>query len=66
MNPNLFDTIYNILEFLFQVEIHIARLSNNSHKLISQRQQGGVLSAGRSDLCALTRALEGDSSGLRR
>ena len=66
MNPDLLDTIYNIPEFLFQVEMHIARLSNNSHELISRKQQRGVLSAVRSDLYTLTRALEGDSSGLGR
>ena len=37
VNPNLLDAIYNILEFFFQAEMHIARLSNNSHELISRR-----------------------------
>ena len=66
MNPNPLDATYNIIEFLFQAEIYIVRLSNNSHELISRRQQGGVLSAVHGDLCALTRASEGDSSGLGR
>ena len=46
--------------------MYISRLSNNRYELIGQRQQGGVLSVVCGDLCALTRALEGDSSGLRR
>ena len=66
VNPDLLNAIYNISEFLFQVEMHIAKLSNNSHELISRRQQGGVLSAVHGDLCALTRASEGDSSGFGR
>ena len=37
VNPDLLEAIYNILEFLFQVEMHIVRLSNNSYELISQR-----------------------------
>ena len=35
VNPDLLDAIYNIPEFLFQAEMYIARLSNNSHELIS-------------------------------
>ena len=40
VNPDLLDAIYSIPNFLFQAETHISQLSNNSHKLISQRQQG--------------------------
>ena len=35
VNPDLLDASYNILEFLFQVEMYIARLSNNSYELMS-------------------------------
>ena len=42
------------------------KIDNNQYELISRRQQGGVLSAVRRDLCAIAKLLEGDPTGLGR
>jgi len=41
-------------------------MGNNQYKLISRRQQGGVLLAVRGDLCPIAKLLEGDPIGLGR
>ena len=37
INPVLLDSSYNIPESLFQSDLYIARLSNNSRELIEKR-----------------------------
>ena len=66
INPDLLDTFYNIPLSLFQSDLHIMKIDNNQHKLISRRQQGRVLSAVRGDLCVIAKSLEGDPTGLGR
>jgi len=39
-------------------------MDNNRNELISKRQQGGVLSAVRGDLCAIAKSMEGDPTRL--
>ena len=66
IQPNLLDASHNIPDTLFKQKLYISRLSNNSHKLISQRQQGEVFSTVYGNLCALAKTLEGNTSGLGR
>ena len=66
VNPILLDSSYNLPESLFQSELYVARLSNNSRELIGKRQQGRVLSVVRGNLCSLATTSESDLSGLGR
>ena len=66
MNPALLDSIHNTPESLFQSELYVARMSNNSRELIGKRQQGRVLSAVRGELYSIVRSSDSDSSGLGR
>ena len=66
LNPALLDSSYNILESLFQSDLYIACLSNNNKELISKRQQSGILSIVRGELCSLAQSSDSYTSGLGR
>ena len=66
INPVLLDSSFNIPELLFQSDLYVARLSNNSRELIGKHQQGGVLFVVRGDLCSLATASDSDNSSLGR
>ena len=45
VNLLLLDRNYNIPDTLFQSNIYIAQMSNNTRELISKRQKRGVMTA---------------------
>ena len=60
------DSSYNISDTLFQSDSFIVNLTNNERELIGKRQQGGILSAVRGDLCKFVKEYDSDPSKLGR
>ena len=66
VNLILLDRNYNIPNTLFQSDVFMAQMSNNTRELIEKRQQGRVLTAIRGKLRQYAKAGETDQSELGR